>query len=136
VADIVLTTANRVRVVRSDEQFTVVANVAITAGQAVAIDPTTGKGILADASAAGTARTYGLATKTVPAGLAVTLLRRGLMDGFNFTSQAYDKAIHLSDTAGALADAAGTAPDVIGRVVPAMATTLGTAYDKILSVEL
>jgi hypothetical protein len=71
----------------------------------------------------------------VAAGETVTALKVGVLDGFTF-SQAYDAAIYVSDTDGRLGDAAGTVSKIAGRVIPGTSTTLGTAYDKLLSVEL
>ncbi len=95
---------------------TVIAAASITAGQAVYID-SNGKADLADASAAGTATALGIALETVGAGQEVDVLRRGHVYGFTIT-QAYSATIYLSDTAGALADAAGTVSKVMGYVEP------------------
>lgn len=134
-ANLALTTANRVRVVESLEQMTLPTAEAVTAGQAVRIDTTTGKFTLANGSAAGEARIYGVATETKAAGLAVTAIRRGVLDGYVLT-QAYDAAIYLSDTDGTLADSAGTVSTVVGRVIPATGVTLGTALDKLVYIGL
>ena len=134
-ADIALVTANRVRVVESLEQMTLPAAEAITAGMPVRIDTTTGRFTAGNATVAGEARIYGIATQTVPAGLGVTAIRRGVMDGWNFDAMAYDAAVYASDTDGRLADAAGTvATAIVGRVIPGTSTTLGTGYDKLLLV--
>lgn len=133
---IALTTADRVEVVESIEQLTKPAAEAITAGAPVRLDTTAGTFTNGNGSSAGEARVYGIATRTVVAGEAVTAIRRGIMDGFNFTSQAYDAAIYVADTDGRLGDAAGTVSVVAGRVISAHATTLGTAADKILLVNI
>lgn len=134
-ANLALTTAARVRVVESFEQMTLPCAEAVIAGQAVRIDTTTGKFTLANGSSAGEARIYGIATQSQAAGLAVTAIRRGVLDGYAIT-QAYDAAIYLSDTDGMLADAAGTVSTVVGRVIPTFGVTLGTAADKLLLVHL
>ncbi len=90
------------------------AGVAITAGQFVAIN-SSGNAILADASAAGTAVTIGVALETVSVGQVVPILVYGYVGGFTL-SQAYNTLIFTSDTAGAAADAAGTVDAPIGRV--------------------
>lgn len=108
---------------------------AITAGACVRLDTTTGKWTPSNGTTAPEARVWGIALATVVAGQALTVVRRGMLDGFTFT-QAYDAPIYVSDTDGRLGDAAGTVSTVIGRVFPGTATTLGTAYDKLLSVEL
>lgn len=136
-ANIALVTANQVAIVESIHQMTLPAAETIAPGSPVRLDTTTGRFTNANGSAAGEARVWGIATgkKSIVAGMSVTAIRRGVLDGYNF-SQAYDAAIYLSDTDGTLADAAGTVSTVVGRVIPATATTLGTAYDKLLSVEL
>ena len=135
-ANLALVTANTVSVVESLEQMTLPTAEAITAGMAVRIDTSTGKFTAANGTAAGEARIYGVATKTAAAGMALTAIRRGVLDGFALTGQAYDAAIYLSDTDGMLADSAGTVETVVGRVIPATSAVIGAAYDKLLYVGL
>lgn len=134
-ADIALTTAGRVEVVESFEQMTLPAAEAIVAGDAVRLDVSSGKFTGANGTTAAEARIYGIALKSAAAGIPVTALRRGVLDGFALASQAYDAAIYLSDTDGTLADAAGTVSTVVGRVIPAASVSIGTALDKLLLVE-
>ena len=131
---IAVATAGKIHIVQSIQQLTLPATEAILAGAPVRIH-TDGKFTNANGTTSGEARVYGIATKSVAAGAAVTAVKRGILDGFTFT-QAYDAPIYLSDTDGTLADAAGTVSTIVGRVIPGTATTLGTAYDKLLSVEL
>jgi len=133
-ANIAIATANYISVVESIVQMTLPAGEAITAGEAVRID-TNGKFTGANATTTTENRIYGVATKTVAAGIPVTAIRKGVLDGFTF-SQAYDAVIFLSDTDGALADSAGTVSTIVGRVIPGTATTTGTAYDKLLFLDL
>lgn len=133
---IALTTADRVEVVESIEQHTAPAAEAITAGAPVRIDTTAGTFTNANGTAAGEARAYGIATRTVAAGEPVTAIRKGVMDGFNLSAQAYDLPIYLSDTDGRLGDVAGTVSVVVGRVIGGHAQPLGTAADKLLLVNL
>lgn len=135
-ADISVVTANKVEVVQSIEQLTLPAAEAISAGAPVRLDTSTGRFTKANGTTAAEARIFGIATRTVQAGEALTALRKGIMDGFNLADLAYDAAVYLSDTDGRLADAAGTVSTVVGRVVPGASTTLGTAFDKILFVDL
>jgi hypothetical protein len=135
-ADIALVTANRVTVVESTIQMTLPAAEAITAGQAVRLDTSSGKFTKANGTDAAESRIYGIATRTVVAGEAVTAIRKGVIDGHALSGLDYDAAVYLSDTDGALADAHGTVTVAVGRVVPGTATTLGTAYDKLLFVDL
>lgn len=134
-ANIALATSGRVEIVgRPTLQLTLPAAEAITAGEAVRID-TNGKFTGANGTTTTENRVYGVASHAAAAGETVTAVRKGLMDGFTFT-QAYDAPIYLSDTDGALADAAGTVSTVVGRVVPAWAQPVGTAADKLLFVDL
>ena len=75
-----------------------------------------------------------MGTHAVIAGLPVTAVRRGVLDGFAF-SQAYDAAIYVSDTDGRLGDAAGTVSVTAGRVVPGTGEVLGGAFAKLLLVD-
>lgn len=135
-ATIALITANRVEVVESIRQMTLPAAEAITAGAPVRLDTSNGKWTNANGSSAGEARVWGIATRTVVAGEALTAVRNGVFDGFDVSGMAYDAPVYVSDTDGRLDTAAGTVSTVVGRVIPVTYNTLGTAYDKVLSVEL
>jgi hypothetical protein len=118
-ADLTVTAANVGRGHRDGEEvFTFLAGVAITRGQAVYFNTTTGKLALADASAAGTAQFRGIALQTAQVGQSVDVIMRGYVSGFDLSGRSYDDLIYVSDTAGALADAAGTVTAVAGRVIP------------------
>jgi hypothetical protein len=132
-ADIAVATAGRIHIVESIQQKTLVCTEAVVAGAPVRIH-TDGKWTNANGSTAGEARVWGIATNSAAAGIPVTAVRRGTLDGFTF-SQAYDAAIYVSDTDGRLGDTAGTVSTIVGRVVPGTAV-VGTTYDKLLSVEL
>lgn len=134
--DIALITANKVEIVESIEQMTLPAVEAISAGQAVRLDTSTGKFTKANGSSSGEARIYGIATKTVAAGEPVTAIRKGVLDGFALSGLNYDAAIYLSDTDGTLANTTGTVSVEVGRVIPGAGVTLGTSFDKILFVDL
>jgi hypothetical protein len=135
-ADIALVTANRVSVVESTIQATLPAAEAIVAGAPVRLDTTTGRFTNANATSAAEARIYGIAARTVAAGEAVTAIRKGVMDGFNLDAMAYDAAVHLSNTDGRLADAAGTTAAIVGRVIPGTSSNTGVGYDKLIFVDL
>lgn len=92
-----------------------IAAAALTAGQAVYLDAN-GKVGVADANAAGAQQFRGLALKTVGAGQPVSVLKKGRVYGFTISGLAYNAPVYLSDTAGALADAAGTLTVNCGRV--------------------
>ena len=134
-ADISLVTANKVEVVESIIQATLVAAEAITAGNAIRID-TNGKFTKANGTTTTENRIYGIATKTVAAGMPVTGVRKGVIDGFDVSGSAYDAIVYLSDTDGTLGTTAGTVSTIVGRVIPGTSTSLGTAYDKLLFVDL
>ena len=133
-ANIAVATAGSIHVVTSIQQLTLSATEAILAGAPVRIH-TDGKWTNANGTTTTENRVWGIATKTVAAGEACTAVRRGILDGYTF-SQAYDAIIYLSDTDGTLGDTAGTVSTIVGRVVPGTATTTGTSFDKLLSVEL
>ena len=134
--DIALNTANKVEIVESIEQMTLTAAEAITAGMAVRLDTSTGKFTKANGSTAPEARIYGIATKTVAAGMPVTAIRQGVMDGWDLSGLNYDAVVYLSDTDGRLGDSAGTVSTVVGRVIPGSSEAVGTALSKLLLVDL
>lgn len=136
-ADLALVTANRVSVVDGvhQDQYTLIAGEAITAGAPVYIDATTGKALNADASAAGTADVFGIAIKTVASGEPVTVVHNGVLDGYALSGMSYGEAAYLSNNAGLLADAVGTVTVRVGTVIPALANSISNAYDRVLKVE-
>lgn len=135
-ANISVNTAGKIEILESVRQMTLPAAEAIVAGAPVRLDTSTGKFTNANGTTAAEARVWGIATKSVAAGESLTAIRNGVLDGFDLASQNHDAALYLSDTDGRIADAAGTVSTVVGRVIPGTGTTLGTAYDKYLSVEL
>jgi hypothetical protein len=100
---------------RFAEIYPFVAAETITAGQAVYLT-TAGKVGVADANASGKQQSRGIALNGGGAGQAIDVLKKGHVAGFT-VAQAYDAQLFLSDTAGALADAAGTMSVPIGRVI-------------------
>lgn len=133
-ANIAVTTAGKIHIVESIQQKTLPATETILAGAPVRIH-TDGKWTNANGTTSGEARVWGIATKSVIAGEALTAVRRGTLDGYTF-SQAFDATIYLSDTDGTLGDTAGTVSTIVGRVVPGTAVVNGATFDKLLSVEL
>jgi hypothetical protein len=117
-ADIALTAA-KIAPVDPDEAeiYDVIATETITAGQALYQVTTTGKFGVADANAAGKQQIRGIALNGGGAGQAISMLKRGRIAGFTLTNQNYDDIVYLSDTAGSLADGAGTMTVRCGRVV-------------------
>ena len=116
-ADLTIGT-NGVSVVHADkaEIVDIIAVEAITAGQPVYIT-SAGKAGVADANAAGKQQFRGIALKDTAAGKACPVLKHGFVSGFALSGVAYNGIVYLSDTAGSLADAAGTMTVNCGRVV-------------------
>lgn len=112
------------------EIYPMIATEAITAGQVVYV-LSTGKVGVADANAAGKQQARGIALESVPAGAAVSVLKRGHVSGYTI-SQNGDTRLFLSDTAGAIADAAGTMSVPLGRVV----SLSDSALTKVAYVDL
>lgn len=131
-----LDTANKVEVVESVIQVTLPAAEAIVAGDAVRLDTANGKFTKANGTTAAEARIFGIATRSAAAGEPVTVIRKGVMDGYDLSGMNYDAVVYLSNTDGALDTAAGTVSTVIGRVIPAHSQLLGAALDKLLFVDL
>ena len=63
-------------------------------------------------------------------------VRKGLVDGFDLSAMNYDAPVYLSDIDKKLDTAAGTVSTVVGRVEAGPGTTLGTAADKLLRIDL
>jgi hypothetical protein len=110
--------ANGISLVHANEAEIkdLIAVEAITAGQPV-YQTSAGKAGIADANAAGKQQFRGIALKDTAAGKACPVLKRGFLSGYVLTGVAYDGLVYLSDTAGSLADAAGTMTVNCGRVV-------------------
>jgi hypothetical protein len=117
-ADIALTAA-RVSPVNEFEYeaWTLLVGTAVTRGQAVAINTTTGLAVPADASTGAANNVRGIALNSAAAGEAVTIMVHGSLYGFTLTG-AYDSLVYLSNDVGELADGAGDVSVVVGRVRP------------------
>jgi hypothetical protein len=139
-ADLALVTANKVEVVESFEQMTLPTVETVHPGQVARLDASTGRFTKGNASSSTEVAAYGIAVGGVAnvAGQPVTVIKRGVLDGFDLSGLDYGDPVFISVTDGALTD---TTPgsygeDVqIGRVIPGTATPLGTAYDKLLLVD-
>lgn len=118
-ADITVTAA---KVACANEDISEIVDVTlaetVTAGQALYLVAATGKYGIADANDSGKQQARGIALKGGAAGQTVPMLKKGPVYGFTLSGN-YDSVAYLSDTAGALADSAGTMTVVVGRVVPA-----------------
>lgn len=144
--EIAVTTAGRVHVVGIPQvQRTLNAAEAIVAGAPVRIVPSsTGAAKFTNANASGTlttetvsgeAQLYGIATRSVPAGQAVTAIRKGKMSGWTF-EQGYGEPVWLSDTDARLSTVAGTVNILVGHIVPTTANVRGDSEDKILEIDI
>lgn len=112
-----------------------VCSVAITAGQAVILDATTGTLAQAAAAAAGTAGVIGIALESGQIGDTITFLTQGIIDlGLDvLTTLSFGAAVYAANAGGALDSAAGTVSVVVGRVYPGRASS---PNDKLLRVHL
>lgn len=133
-ADLTIT-ATAVAVVESPRQLrTYPSGAAVDAGMPVYLD-SAGKVQKSDANGSGNElRPIGLAvTSAVTAGLPVTVAGPdSIVDlGNALGGLAYEASVYASDTAGALADAAGSASVIVGTVVPAWGATTA---DKLLRI--
>lgn len=116
-ADITVTAA-QIGVLFPDkaEIFSMIAGATITAGQAVYLT-SSGTVDLADANGSGTLQFRGIALNGATAGNVVDVLKKGHCYGFTVSGVAYDAPLFVSNTAGALADAAGGTSINAGRVM-------------------
>lgn len=137
-ATVSLVTAGKLRVVESIVQMTLPFAESIDVGQPVRLDTTNGKWTKANGQSAAEARVWGILVSKDAAGAVGTAIRKGIVDGFDLSSLAYDLPIYMGDTDGTLTNSAAdsTVDVVVGRVVPAWGTTLGTDGDKLLQIDL
>lgn len=75
-----------------------------------------GKAAKANAGAAGTLAQPGTVLTPARAGQGVSVLKSGHVAGYDVSGLAYGAALYASNTAGEVADAAGTVSKVIGHV--------------------
>lgn len=136
-ADIALTTAAKVSIVESIVQLDGVAGEAITPGAPVRYD-TNGAFVNGNATSTTENAIQGIATgkAAIAAGMPMTVIRVGVLDGFDFSSQAYGAPIFVSETDARLADASGTTIVVAGHVIAGNANLRGVARDKLLAVNI
>lgn len=133
--ELALKTANRVEVVESVQQLTLVASEAVTAGAPVRCNNTTGQFQNGNGSDMTEGKVYGIATKTVAAGEPLTAIRRGILDGFDLSGLNYWATVYLSDTDGRISGTAGTKAVTVGYVGAGNTQPLGSSPDKLLYVD-
>lgn len=117
-------------------QHTAPALEAITVLAPVRFDPTAGTLRNGNGTTATEANIFGIATRTVAAGMPVTAIRRGIVYGLDLDALDFGDPVYVSDTDGRLADAAGTTSVLVGRVVPHFGVQLGDTPQKCLLVDL
>ena len=116
--DIALTAAQIAPVFPKEaEIYAFEAAATIAAGDAVYLN-SSGKVDLADANGSGTLQFRGIALNGGAAGQTIDVLKKGHVYGYTVASVAYDAPLYLSDTAGSIADGAGSTSINVGRVVP------------------
>lgn len=117
-----------------DEVYTFVAHAAIEAGDAV-YQRTDGKVDLADADDAGKQQFRGIALVKTAASQPVTVMKKGMIFGFDVQSLDADARVYVSDTAGKLDTAAGTLSVTAGRVMGTTDINASGAVVKVLFVD-
>jgi predicted RecA/RadA family phage recombinase len=118
-ADLAIADTENVRRVtpRRDSVGKAIAAVTIAPGDVLYLDATSGKAKLGDGSTAATAVIVGVALNDALAGQAVEYLKSGKIGGFTVSGLSFGDYVYLSDTAGKIADAAGTVSLVLGQIV-------------------
>lgn len=134
--NLALKKAGYLHVVQSLSQHTFGAGEAVTAGQVARIDTTSGKPTLANGTVAAEARAFGVCASPTASNVGVTLIRRGILDGYDLSALDFDAPIYLSDTDGALSTTAGTVSVIAGRVISGFAALPGQGPSKLLWLEI
>lgn len=97
--------------------------------------PANGKIAKAKADTPENARVYGLATAKRPSISPNTVIRQGVVGGYDLTGVPFDAKVYV-DNDGDLSTEAGTVPVVVGRVIALNANLMGTLPGKAIAVEL
>ncbi len=134
-ADIALVTAGTVRVVRPIDQIPGVAGETIAAGAVCRFDTATGRIMNGNGGSAPEAKIIGLATKDAVQYQPVTVLRQGVMDGWNLDALGVGADLFASNTDATIGDAAGTVSVKLGYVDAGFAGD-GATVDKLLYVNV
>lgn len=113
------------RPVQADIQLTLPASVDFEAGDAAYIDGASG-----EFAKAGTY--YGIVAKKQKAGLGVTAIRIGIVDGLDVSGLSYGAPVFTSATAGEVADVTAAGQSQIGFVVPGYGSK---PADKLVYIE-
>jgi hypothetical protein len=130
---IVAADVHSVRINGPDDLFSGPAGEAITAGQYVRRNVTTGAIELGNSTTAAESRDGGIALNSAAVGITVDVQRAGVIDlGDALDALTYDDDVFLNDTDGVLGDAAGTVSKIVGTVEPAYGST---TPDKLLRLK-
>jgi hypothetical protein len=121
------------RIIESNLQDTPDLSVPLSPGP-VKLVPATGKINRALATTAPNGRVYGILIKKTQGNLPGTVIRKGVVGGYNFTGINFDTDIYL-DNDGDLSTDPGTVTIRVGRVIPLKGQLHGLPYNKALSVE-
>jgi hypothetical protein len=107
-------------------------------GKMVALDPTTRRWTLASASATGTSTAAVVGLCTSQRGRHISVLKRGWIGNqqIDVSGLTVGQKVYVSNTAGLLADAAGTQAMSVGRVVPATDGGYGPDNTLLLYVDI
>jgi len=130
-----LVTANTVRVVESWQQVTGVVDETVDAGAPARLATADGRITNSNGSSAAEGRTLGLAARRATSG-ALTIIKKGIMDGWDLDALAYDAPVYVSNTDGRLDTVAGTVSVIVGRVIGVKAGVQGSALQKMLLIDL
>lgn len=117
------------------EQLTLPVGGTVKAGAPVRIN-SSNQFVECDGSTAANANAYGIAVRRAVVGQSVTAVRRGILGGFNLSSQAFGSSVYVSDTLGVLGDVAGTSSKIVGFVVGVNSQIRGGTAPKALYVSL
>ena len=133
-ANLSAATAAEISAVLIIEEFTAPAEEALSAGDVVRLNTTTGYITHAKDTGAAEARVAGILLNTVAANRTGTVLRTGIVDmGDILGDLDYDADVYLSATDGLLADAGVGTSKIVGTVFPGFGNT---TPDKLLRVDL
>ena len=101
----------------------------------VRLVPANGKITKARCDTPANARVYGLAVSKRPSISANTVIRQGVVGGYDLTGVPFDAPVYVDDD-GDLSSEAGTVAVVVGRVIALNANLMGTLPDKAIALEL
>jgi len=95
--------------------------------------PANGNIARAKADVAANARVYGLATRKTPSKSPNTVIRIGVVGGYDLTNVPFDAPVYM-DNDGDLSTDVGAVPVLIGRVIALKSNPFGTAKHKAIAV--